>query len=216
MTPKPPAAGSYETIIIGGGIAGLACARHLCDSRRPFLLVTEEIGGRIRTSTTGVNLGAYYVRSDYRHVNRFVELGRPINRPAILRPDHGGSYTKRRLLLHLPQALRFLSLLREFRCRYEAFKLNSVSMSQAGALRADPLLWDLYHEPAARFIRRNDIDLIGEDYLAPLVHSTAFTSPNRLSAFSLLLLALPTIVPTYEFRFRFDLLLAGLERLGAL
>ncbi len=212
MKPKPPVAGSHETIIIGGGIAGLACARQLCDGRRRFLLVTEGIGGRIRTSTTGVNLGAYYVRSDYRHVNRFVELRRPIIRPAVVRPGHGGLYTNRRLVLHLPQALRFLGLLREFRRRYEAFKRNSVTMSQAEALRADPLLWDLYHEPAARFIRRNDIGLIGADYLAPVVHGTAFTSPNRLSAFSLLLLALPAILPIYEFRFRFDLLLAGIER----
>jgi len=57
--------GSHETIIIGGGISGLACARRLYDRGRPFLLITQNIGGRIRPSTTGaVNLGAYYVRSD--------------------------------------------------------------------------------------------------------------------------------------------------------
>ncbi len=82
----------HETVIIGGGIAGLACARRLYDSRRPFLLITEDVGGRIRKSADGtVNLGAYYVRSDYSHVNRFVDRGRRIKR------RHSGEDIKRGL-----------------------------------------------------------------------------------------------------------------------
>ena len=127
---EPPLSASYETVIIGGGIAGLACARRLHDGRRRFLLITENVGGRIRSSTNGtVNLGAYYVRSDYRHVNRFVDLGRPINRVGILRHDHDGSYTRwdRRMFLHLPQAVRFLRLLRGFQLHYE--RLGSPPMA---------------------------------------------------------------------------------------
>lgn len=206
--------GSHDTIIIGGGISGLACARHLCDRGRQFLLITENIGGRIRPSAAGrVNLGAYYVRSDYRHVNRFVERGRPINRLGVARHDHNGSYDywNHRLLLHLPQAGRFLNVLHEFRRRYEIFKDHCLTTSQAEALRADPLLWRLYREPAGRFIRRHRVEAIATHYLAPAVHGTAFTSVNRLTAFSLLLLALPALDPIYEFTFRFDRLLAGFE-----
>jgi predicted NAD/FAD-dependent oxidoreductase len=72
--------GRYETVIVGGGIAGLACARQLYDGGRSFLLVTEDVGGRIRTSADGtVNLGAYYVRGDYDHVNQFVDRGRGLS-----------------------------------------------------------------------------------------------------------------------------------------
>ena len=55
-----------ETIIIGGGISGLSCARKLKDNEKEFLLITENIGGRIISSSDGkINYGAYFVGSDY-------------------------------------------------------------------------------------------------------------------------------------------------------
>jgi predicted NAD/FAD-dependent oxidoreductase len=83
-----------SVIIIGGGIAGSACARRLHDGGRSFRLITENIGGRIRTSTDGtVNLGAYYVTRDYVHVNQFVDRGRRIRRRPILRGVDDGSFS---------------------------------------------------------------------------------------------------------------------------
>ncbi|MFB3112258.1 MAG: FAD-dependent oxidoreductase [Gemmatimonadales bacterium] len=204
----------HETVIIGAGIAGLACARRLHDSGRPFLLITADVGGRIYTSADGtVNLGAYYVRADYGHVNRFVDRGRRIRRRHILRGDQDGSFTRGDLplLLHPRQTLRFLRLMREFRRHYEAFKQDCLLMSQAEAIRADPLLWELYHEPAPRFIRRHRIEEVARSYLAPGAQGTAFISVDRLTAFTLLVGALPTIIPIFEYTFRFDLLMSGFE-----
>ena len=77
---------AQETIIVGAGIAGLACARRLHDAGRRFLVISENVGGRIQRSRDGaVNLGAYYVRADYTHVNRYVHLGRRIDR--LVLPD---------------------------------------------------------------------------------------------------------------------------------
>jgi hypothetical protein len=204
----------YETVIVGGGIAGLACARRLHDSQRPFLLITEDVGGRIRVSKDGaVNLGAYYVRSDYSHVNRYVDRGRRIRRHHILRGDRDGSFTRwdMPLLEHLPQAVRFVRLMREFRRHYETFKRDCLLISQAEAIRADPLLWHLYHEPAPQFIRRHRIEDITRSYLAPAIRGTGFTSMDRLTAFTLLVGVLPTIVPIFEYTFRFDRLTHGFE-----
>jgi glycine/D-amino acid oxidase-like deaminating enzyme len=206
---------SHETVIIGGGIAGLACARRLHDGGRSFLLITENIGGRIRRSTDGaVNLGAYYVRSDYHHVNRFVDRGRQIKRRQILRGIRDGSFTRSDLplLRYLPQTVRFVRLMREFRHHYEDFKQDCLRMSQAEAIRSNPLLWDLYREPATRMIKRLRIDDHARLYLAPVMHGTGFTSVDRVTAFSLLVGVLPTIIPMFEYTFRFDLITAGFEK----
>ena len=108
----------WETVIVGGGIAGLACARRLSDNQRGFLLITEDVGGRVRRSRDDVaNLGAYYVRADYRHLARFVERGRRIKRRQMLRGRGDGSFTRSDmpLLRHLSQTLRFVRLMRDFR-----------------------------------------------------------------------------------------------------
>ncbi len=207
-------AGRYETVIVGGGVAGLACARRLHESQRSFLLITENVGGRIRTSADGtVNLGAYYVRSDYSHVNHFVDRGRRIKRRDTLRGDGDGSFTRSDmpLLLHPIQAVRFVRILRTFRRHYETYKRQCLTMSQAQAIQADPLLRELYHEPATQFIGRYRIEDIARSYLAPIVQGTAFTSVDRQTAFILLVGVLPLIVPMFEYVPRFDLLTAGFE-----
>ena len=203
-----------ETVIIGGGIAGLACARRLHEEQRPFLLITENIGGRIRPSANGrVNLGAYYLRSDYTNVNRFADRGRRIERRGLLRGSEDGSWTHSDLplLLHPRQTIRFLRLMRRFRRHYEAFKRECLLVSQAEALRADPVLWGLYHEPASRFIERHRIEEITRSHLTPAVRATTFTSPDRLTAFTLLVGALGFVFPVFEYTFRFDVLTDGFE-----
>lgn len=78
---------SIETIIIGAGIAGEACARRLSEAQRPFHLISENLGGRIsRSQDDSVNMGAYYVRGDYEHVNQLVEHGRHISKPLSQEP----------------------------------------------------------------------------------------------------------------------------------
>ena len=201
-------------MIVGGGIAGLACARRLCDAQRRFLLITEDVGGRIRLSQDGAtNLGAYYVRADYRHVNQFVDRGRRIRRRQMLRGGDDGSFTRSDmpLLRHLPQTIRFVRLMREFRRHYDAFKQDCLRVSQATAIMADPLLRDLYREPARQFVRRHRIEDISRSYLAPAIHGTGFTSLDGLTAFTLLVGVLPTMTPIHEYTFRFDRIVDGFE-----
>jgi glycine/D-amino acid oxidase-like deaminating enzyme len=202
----------YETIIIGAGIAGLACARHLQDAGQPFLIVSENLGGRIRRSRNGdLNLGAYYVRADYTHVNRFVELGRRLDRLAVQRHDGDSTYTyrDRRFLLHVPQVARFLVQLVRFHRRYNVLKQRTIQIGQAAAIRTDPTLWRLYRQPAEDFVEQHRLRELAHWYLEPGLHGTAFTSLHDVNAFTLLLSALPVLVPAYEFTPQFHRLVTG-------
>jgi len=203
---------SQDTIIVGAGIAGLACARRLHDAGRSFVIISENVGGRIqRSRDEAVNLGAYYVRADYTHVNQYVRLGRRLDRIAVQRHEGANTYTywDPRLLLHLPQAARFLRLLRQFRRHYEALKKRCLTTGQAAAIRSDPLLLRLHQQPAQEFIDECRLGEFARCYLAPGLHGTTFTSLNGISAFMLLLGALPVLVPAYEFTFQLDRLTDG-------
>ena len=168
----------YETVIIGGGIAGLACARRLHDSQRPFLLITEDVGGRICTSADGaVNLGAYYVRSDYSHVNRFVDRGRRIKRRQILRGDEDGSFTRSDLplLLHPAQVVRFLRLMRGFVATTRPSSTIACwcrRPRRSGRIRCYGTS-TTNRRPGSS--ERHRIEDVTRSYLAPAVRGTAFT-----------------------------------------
>jgi glycine/D-amino acid oxidase-like deaminating enzyme len=203
-----------ETIILGGGIAGLACGRRLCDAGAEFAIVSPDIGGRIRRSRDGaLNLGAYYVMDDYRHVRRYVRRGRKLG-PLDRRVHVGNrSYSARnwRAVAYLAQSLRFRRLLREFRSHYEAFKRACEAASQARALRADPFLWDLYRGKASDLIEAHPIADFVDAFAAPGLHGSTFLPIRRLSGFVFLQFALPMIVPIHEFSFRRDAMIRGFE-----
>lgn len=205
---------SHETVIVGGGIAGLACGRQLHDRQHRFTLITESVGGRLRRSADGTaNLGAYYVRSDYTHVNQFVDRGRRIRRRNILRGIDAQSFSNSDLplVMHIPETVRFLRLMREFRHHYASFQRNCLQSSQQTAIGADPYLQGLYREPAREFVQRHRIETIARAYLAPAIHGTGFTRIDGLTAFTLLVAVLPTVVPMFEYTFRPDDLTDGFE-----
>ena len=63
-----------DTIIIGAGMAGLGCGHHfLKNSQKDFLIISEDIGGRVCSSVDGrVNYGAYFVLENYHHILPYV------------------------------------------------------------------------------------------------------------------------------------------------
>lgn len=177
-------------------------------------MITESVGGRIRKSGAGTaNLGAYYVRSDYTHVNQFVDRGRRIRRRDILRGIDGDSFSRSDLplVMHIPETFRFLRLMREFRRHYASFQRNCLQSSQKAAIGADPYLAGLYREPAHEFVQRHRIETIARAYLAPAIHGTGFTQLDGLTAFTLLVAVLPTVIPMFEYTFRPGDLTNGFE-----
>jgi glycine/D-amino acid oxidase-like deaminating enzyme len=199
-------------VIVGAGISGLACASTLFDAGEDFIIISRDVGGRVlQSADEAVPFGAFYVRADYEHVNRFVNLGRRIRSRDTLRHDHSGAYTRwdRRLLAHPVQVWRFLVLLQRFRRHLRRFRANSLTMSQSEAIAADPFLHALYHQPAPETVRQHRFGDIARHYVSPGLHGTAFLPLDRLTGFTMLLGSLPAVEPIYEFTLRWDDLLAG-------
>ncbi len=116
------------------------------------------------------------------------------------------------LVMHIPETVRFLRLMSEFRRHYSSFQRDCEHTSQQVVIEASSYLRDLYREPASEFIARHGIKTIARTYLAPAIHGTGFTGVDGLTAFSLLVAVLPTVIPMFEYTFRPDVLMDGFER----
>jgi len=206
---------THETIIIGAGIAGLACARKLNEANREFLVISEDIGGRICTSEDGkVNYGCYAVMDDYHHVRSFVKKTRRIRHAKIRYhngPDNYSLFNKR-LLIYLPQWIRILFLIRKFRKHYAAFNKKCESVSQAQALRTDRFLFKLYNQTAEEIIKEYRIERIAEDYFSYVASYCTLSPCPNIRAFTFLHTALLAIVPLYEINFFEDEMLADFRK----
>jgi phytoene dehydrogenase-like protein len=79
MTPAPPQNG--EVVIVGGGVSGLSCARHLHAEGVRFTLLeaADRVGGRIRTDEAeGYRLdrGFQVLQTAYPEARRILDYAR--------------------------------------------------------------------------------------------------------------------------------------------
>ena len=103
-----------DTIIIGGGISGLACGRRLQQFNKDFLIISSDIGGRILTSSDGsVNYGAFFVCSDYNNLLNYVKLKNRIRLRDFCFHDNNEIY-----FLFEPKIVPFLFKFVKFRFMY--------------------------------------------------------------------------------------------------
>ena len=204
-----------DTIIVGGGVSGLACARKLFDNRKDFFIITEDIGWRILTSKKGnVNYGAYYLMKDYKNIKKYVELGRKLT-PLMIhfhKKHHTYTIFNKRLFTHFSQLIRLIFLLRRFRKDYESFKIECENKSQKEALKNNLFLLKLYKQNAEKLLQEYKIKELVEDYMSEVLHGTTFLPIKKLNGFTFLHFALPLIVPISEFKFLKDKLIKGFKR----
>ena len=193
-----------ETLIIGGGISGLACADTLTRNRyRDFVLVSPDVGGRIYTSNNGrVNYGAYYVRRDYHHMLPHVTRKRRLRAWRVryldddkLRPIYAS------MLRHPVAMARLLRHIQLFDRHYQRFKRNACMTPRRAVIEADPLLYDLYRTDAINYLRNANLVDLQDGLINPIVWGTALVDIREISACSMLFLLLILIHPTWEFDF---------------
>lgn len=202
----------YATIIIGGGIAGLSCARRLTDHHQDFLLITENIGGRICTSQEGnVPYGAYFVGNDYAHVLAYVEKRKKINLFDIAFHKGRKRYALSTIFLYPLQLMRLKLILKKFMNHYSECKKRCEVMSQKEAIMSDPYLYHLYMQRADHFIQDNGIMEVVDRFVAEVLYGLLFLHPSELYAFEFLRWAQYYLIPTYEFIFLRDKLTRGFK-----
>ena len=193
---------TYDTIIAGAGISGLACARKLHENNKDFLLISDDIGGRILVSDDGTsNYGAFFVCEDYHHLLKFVSLKKQIRLRDFCFHEKDKTYIlfEPMLIKYSFQFFKTLKLLYKFRRSFRKLRKNTETISQKEAIERDPFLHNLYMQNAVDLVKEYNIVSGTEKYLSKGLYSTTFSPINEMNAFSFLQFILPLITPIYRF-----------------
>lgn len=204
-----------KTIIVGGGMAGMACADRLLEAGQDFLLVTDVLGGRILYSESAkVNFGAYFVMGNYKNAKKL------LIREDLLNPlqvyfhnsdtEHFGVLSLHTLGLLL-EFIRFFLAMRQFSSHYELFKKRCLTMPHRAALEADPYMADIFTKPAAQFAREKGYGKFAADYVSKFMYACTGASTEDVTALDFLNVSMGLMVPIHRFKFDRQ---AMAERLG--
>ena len=197
----------YETAIIGAGISGLACAKKLQENGKDFIVISEDIGGRILTSKDKkINYGAFFVCSDYHNVLKYVTIKDRIKLSDFCFHNENINYAlyELKLIPYLFQFFKIKNILYRFRKSLRKLRINSEYISQRKAIQKDSFLHDLYMQNALDFVRSNKLEKGTKKYLSQALYSTTFSKINEMNAFSYLQFLIPLITPIYTFNFEKD------------
>ena len=179
----------YDTIIVGGGITGLACARKLYEKKQSFVLISPDIGGRIIASKDNkVNYGAYLTSSYYDNFNKYVKLGRPVypNKLELHIGKKSFSIFNWYFIRYFGEAVRFYRLLYKFAKEYKKFREQTQTISQKEAIEGNKFLYKLYKQSAEDLVKKNKIENIVRKVIAQPVYAITFSSIRDGTAFPFL------------------------------
>ncbi len=189
-----------RTLIVGGGISGLACAHALhAGGDEDFLLVSDVLGGRMLVTENGVNLGAAYLTPHYRHVLKFADLGPIVRMRDTYFWDGDGFRTMLhpRSLLHAGELARGYRLVIGFHRRLDRFRRKAGHVCQKALLERDPVLAGYVQQAATDLVADHGLWNVTRLFCGPLFHSTLFVPWEEANAFYFLANLAPAFLPTY-------------------
>lgn len=201
-----------NTIIIGGGIAGLACARKLTDNNRDFILITENIGGRIMSSEDGrVNYGAYFVGEDYKHILPYIKKGKRLSRFDLTFHRKKIKYNILGILFYPLQLIRLIKEIYKFKSHYKKLKQEMLLISSKEAIERDPYLFKLFNTRADNLIKELKISDITEKYINEVMYGILFLKPDGYYGLDFMRWVQYLLVPIYDFSFIKEKIITGYE-----
>ena len=191
-----------KTVIIGGGMAGMSCAMRLLEARQDFLMITENIGGRIMYEREEkVNLGAYFVMKNYINACQLLTTGswiNPIDACFHLSATEHHAVLSIHTIRLLPELLRFYLAMWEFSHHYESYKQRCLVMSQKAALKADPYIAELFSMPVRQFVQAKKFERAAAEYLSKFAYACTGASMEQLTALDFLTASQGMVLPIYE------------------
>lgn len=196
-----------DTLIVGGGMAGMFCALRLQEAGLPYLVVTERLGGRVMyKSEYRMNFGAVFYFENEPNIRKVLAPGpRLLTSPWQIQfhlSDHDSySCLSFRMFKSLWQVLGFRRFIKTFVTHYAAYRKNCETVPVKAALKADPFLERLFFMPAAQLL---DELGVAEGCNASLSFFTYLCTGfplGALSAFDYCLLSQGLLVPMHFFSF---------------
>jgi len=171
-----------ETVIIGGGISGLACARHLHDANIPFILIADRLGGRLALSKRGHYLGAVMFNNDYIHVKQHARKSHK-SRPWQSYIWDGTKGVNFMLRMNFLKIFRLNKVFSEFSKSLIRFRAQAPHICQKTLMEQDPLLRKLVSQSAEDFVKENRIEDLTERFLGPVAGAVFLCDWKQMNAF---------------------------------
>ncbi len=206
----------YETIIIGGGVSGLSCAKRLHEAKRDFLLITEELGGRLLSAECcGINYGAAYMTSDYVNMLKYAEKKEPL-RVKDFFFSSGNNFTNvftSRNIRHIPKMIEFILILKKVRKHFMKYRARAPDKSVKECFEDDPVLMKYWKMTATEFIKKHGFEELDKLYGNPVTAATAFIESDKVNAFYYIGMFFPVILKTWivDLRYTVKKLTSGYE-----
>ncbi len=204
-----------EIIIVGAGLSGLGCAKRLSENGKKFKIITEEIGGRVKTSPDGeTNYGAYYMTADCRNIMPYVE------KTVRMRFSHSHLHNGNdhyhvfspRIIKHVPAGIKLLKDVYVFRKHVLKLRKESINRSRRELIESDPLMRKYYHQKAGDYIKESGLEPLVKEYIEQFMWASFFTDPRKVPTALFLGSCLPLIVPSYAFKMHFERITKGFEK----
>lgn len=197
----------HKIIIVGGGLSGLGVAKRLNESGEKFKIITETIGGRVKTSPDGqVNYGAYFVTADCKNVMPYIEKVSLVHFAKAHfhnGKDHYNAYSPR-IIKHIPAGVRLLIELIRFRSHVQKIRKKAINIPYEHLIESDSYIKKCYHQKAGEFIKDHGLEKLVKEYFEQFLWAAYFTDPREVSTAVFLSVLMTLIVPSYSFKFNFD------------
>lgn len=195
-----------DVIIVGAGIAGLACANAIIDKTSTIKLriISPQLCGKLTKSNNNLlNYGPYYIREDYHHLSQYFIKTSHVTRRDFMLHDGNKQYKfDFKYLKYIFDHLAFKKELKKFNTEFQNLRKECLRKPQSLAIQENPYLHALYQMKGSTFIENNFNKKYFDKYISYILKATSFDLPENMNAFHLLALLSSLNVYCYRYVFK--------------